>query len=200
MWQKLDFSLYFYNSVVFAVVSAGENGMAVWTPAAGESRIWEMVVTVAGTLQESAYSLQLKLTRLHNGAEWTVLRVPFSLVRAHSWLVSGLDRTAEQPVWISGNRVRLDEAAGSQTVGWYTGRTALHNPLDREVCLAVSAPGAVRLKLDGRTVLDTPGAEDALPAYTRERTGRESSCSCPPVFTSWRWKLCAGRNRWSCMY
>jgi hypothetical protein len=152
--------------------TAEKNDMAAWTLAAGESRTWETVVTAGGNLQESTYPMQLKLTRLHNGAEWAVFRIPFTLVRANGWLVSGPGRKAEQQVWISGNRVRLDEAAGSQTEGWYTGRTALHNPLDREVCLAVSAPGAVRLKLDGRTVLDTPGAAEALPAYHRGAEGQ----------------------------
>ncbi|WP_171720182.1 ADP-ribosylglycohydrolase family protein [Paenibacillus phytohabitans] len=160
------------NGVAAGKVTALENGLAAWTLAAGESRTWETVVTAGGNLQESTYPMQLKLTRLHNGAEWAAFRIPFTLVRANGWLVSGPDRTAEQPVWISGNRVRLDEAAGSQTEGWYTGRTALCNPLDREVCLAVSAPGAVRVKLDGRTVLDTPGAADALPAYHRGAEGQ----------------------------
>lgn len=160
------------NGVAAGKLIALENGLAAWTLAAGESRTWETVVTAGSNLQESTYPMQLKLTRLHNGAEWAAFRIPFTVVRANGWLVSGPDRTAEQPVWISGNRVRLDEAAGSQTEGWYTGRTALYNPLDREVCLAVSAPGAVRLKLDGRTVLDTPGAADALPAYHRGADGQ----------------------------
>lgn len=140
--------------------------------AARESRIWETAVTATDVLQDAAYPLQLQLTRLHNHAEWAVFRIPFSLVRANGWLVSGPDRATEQPVWISGNRVPLDEAAGSEAAGWYTGRTALHNPQDRTVCLAVSAPGAVRLKLDGRTVLDSPGAADALPAYHRGADGQ----------------------------
>ncbi|WNS43177.1 ADP-ribosylglycohydrolase family protein [Paenibacillus sp. MMS20-IR301] len=140
--------------------------------AAGESYSWDTLITAAEELEESAYPLQLQLTRLHNGAEWAVLRVPFTLVRANGWLVSGPGGKAEKPVWISGNRVPLDEAAGLHTAGWYTGRTALHNPLEREVCLAVSAPGAVRLKLNGKMILDSPGAEDALPAYHRGADGQ----------------------------
>jgi len=139
---------------------------------AGGAYTWKPEFTAAPKLRESAYSVQLQLTRLHNRAEWSRFQVPFSLVRAHGWKVSGPDAPAEQSVWIAGNRMPLDEIAGSRSNGWYRGRTELHNPLDRRVCLVVSAPQAVRLKLDGTLVLDSPGAEDWLPSYHRGAEGQ----------------------------
>ncbi|WP_162341508.1 ADP-ribosylglycohydrolase family protein [Paenibacillus paridis] len=149
----------------------GEDMQAI-TLAAGESYIWDTTVHASQSLQQAAYNLQLQFTRLHNYSEWAQYHATFALVRAYGWLVSGPDGSNEQPAWIPGNRMLLDEITGLQAQGWYTGRTMLHNPLDRRICLIVSAPGAVRLKLGGETVLETTGAADWLPAYHRGAEGQ----------------------------
>jgi ADP-ribosylglycohydrolase len=137
------------------------------TLAPGAAYDWETEVTAISSSDAAEYRLILEWTRLHDGAVWTSYRVPFTLVRAHAWVVSGPNNDEESKVWFPGNLLDFESVIGDQGEGWYRAHTIMHNPKERAIRLIAAATGPVKLKLNGTTVIDCDQVLEFMPAYHR---------------------------------
>ncbi|SDE19039.1 ADP-ribosylglycohydrolase [Paenibacillus sp. UNCCL117] len=145
---------------------SGPNAVRVQL-APGQALHWGAAVTASAAM--AAYEeLSLRWERQHDGAVWATQTVPFTLIRAAGWTVWGPDSPeAGVQAAFPGNRLAWEQVLDTTADGVYRARTRLHNPVERQVRLIAVAHGPVKLKLDGKTVIDCAHTPEFMPAYHR---------------------------------
>ncbi|UKS28688.1 ADP-ribosylglycohydrolase family protein [Paenibacillus sp. HWE-109] len=131
-----------------------------------ESTEWNALVCASETAKPS-YELTCVWTRSHDASIWTAHRVPFALVNAAKWTVWGPNNTEGKEVYVTGNRLELEQALASEDDGVYRAQTTLFNPEPRTVRLIAAANSPVKLILDGKLVINCDEILEFMPAYHR---------------------------------
>ncbi|WP_168735806.1 ADP-ribosylglycohydrolase family protein [Cohnella fermenti] len=152
-------------SVVLPVGWEGPQALAVEL-APGDSKEWTISVK-AGSEQAASYELGLCWTREHDARKWSEERVAFSLVAASEWILRDPASGDERATVIHGNRIEWGGPSTAPSGEVYYASTVLNIPSERELRLIAASAGPVRVKLDGKPVIDCKEAQEFMPAYHR---------------------------------
>lgn len=131
----------------------------------GATKAIQMIV-ISSNVVEPDYDLTLKIQRHYNDRLWNKYLIPFSLVAAANWIVSGPDGM-EAAIVCNGNKIEFDKILDTSLKGIYKARTTLYNPVERKVRLIVATTLPVKAVLNGNVLFEDKNITEFMPAYHR---------------------------------
>lgn len=132
----------------------------------GEKFQWDILIQASNRV-EAINHLQFCWKRAHAGHFWAEQRIPFTLVRASRWIVSGPGGVERVEQYMAGNRLDWKSVVGEESDGVYRAETTLHNPSERSFRLIAAANCPVTLKLNGEAVISCADTPQFMPAFHR---------------------------------
>ncbi|MDF2723987.1 MAG: hypothetical protein K0Q59_3662 [Paenibacillus sp.] len=136
------------------------------TLAPGETYQWNAAIQADGGV-EAVNRLEFCWKRTHAGYSWSEERVPFTLVRASRWSVSGPDGGEAAETVIPGNRLSWSRVLDDKREGIYKAETTMNVPSDRTMRLIAAANCPVKVRLDGKEVIACADIPQFMPAFHR---------------------------------
>jgi hypothetical protein len=127
---------------------------------------WTLQITADDTVRAS-HRLQLDIVRDHDDHFWNVETVPFYLVGASHWRVSGPGGGEAQAVSFPGSRIDFAAALHTEEAGVYRAATTLYNPADKRLRLIAATAGPVKAYLNGELIIQDESRTDFMPAFHR---------------------------------
>ncbi|WP_020614837.1 ADP-ribosylglycohydrolase family protein [Paenibacillus daejeonensis] len=122
---------------------------------------------VSGPDVTSTYELNAVIARTHDHSPWSQMKERFVLVPAAEWTVWGPMGEQGKPASFGGNRIEWEAIYPDSADGVYRATTQVHNPRARELRLLAAANGPVKVRLNGKQVIDCPEPPSFMPAYHR---------------------------------
>ncbi|MFD2331333.1 ADP-ribosylglycohydrolase family protein [Cohnella sp. GCM10020058] len=144
--------------------SGGESS-ALFVVEPGASASWTCEIAHGGEAM-SHYSLALLLRRRHNGRGWSEESVPFALVAAPGWTLTGPDGRTADAVF-HGNLLSFADELGTEAPGTYAATTVAHIPTHRKVRWIAATEAPVTVRIDGETVISCEERTEYMPALHR---------------------------------
>ncbi|MCR8636843.1 ADP-ribosylglycohydrolase family protein [Paenibacillus radicis (ex Xue et al. 2023)] len=139
---------------------------------------WTLQVT-ANEEMKAYYPLQLEVVRCHDNQFWNSETVPFYLVSATHWKLSGPDNDEWQEVIIPGNRIDFAEALQTSEAGLYRASTTLHNPESKQIRLITATASPVKAYLNGKLIINDDSETDCMPAFHRALPSKLAEIKLP---------------------
>jgi ADP-ribosylglycohydrolase len=146
-------------------------GEKIFTLAPIEELVWEVTVRSGNDLC-AYYPIHAYVQRYHDKSPWSREVVTFHLISASRWTVKGPDSHEEVELICSGNRIEFEKAFPQGKNGRYTARTILRNPFDRPIRLIAGTAAPLKLKLDGRVLIEDENSSAFMPAFHRAPENR----------------------------